>query len=319
MSESPYQYPFTRLLTQRGIIPIDDIIINSDCVYEYGTNRLLLIRDIRIVQTDVIYLARYSDDRKELYTTNEKFPTKKIEQFPVEFNIGNIVKPLYPDPYTAGALFTYGDFTKEEIVLPLEKAPISDLICNKYNIEINEYGTTGLTWKKFFEDYEFYAKTKNPKDPLIPYEYMYASLFNRIQFIKGAFDAGYSPNDFPNGIGISHWDTNILKIIQKMLWSIGVLNKIYIGPEKSEIPYARYSLEVIGKYRHYPGFFYNINHMSKMINSDYTMQKNDPPEIVKITDLKPIPGSAGVYAQHIVLDNPDLVFLSENFLPRFSI
>ena len=318
MSESPYQYPQPKILTQRGLISIDDVIINSDCVYDYtGTNKLLPIRDIKIIQSAKIYEVTFTDGRKEMYTDQDLLPSKGIiKQISLEYNQGRVMKPLYPDPYTAGALFGYGYYENSEIELPITKQPVKDMLSHKYNV-----GNNGivLTWEDFFEDYEFYAKNKNPKDPLFPYDYEYSSTFNRLQFIRGVFDTGYSPTDFPDVAGISHWDVERLKHIQKILWSLGVLSKIYYGPPKDDIPSARWSLEIIGKYKYYPGFFYSIEGICKMIDAHHKIYLEPPTECVYVKEIKEIPELAGSYTQHIILDSRELVYVSENYLPRFSI
>ena len=322
------------ILTQRGIIPAADVNI-GDFLYEYETSNRLEIKHIEKITT-AIYDIKYTDKRVEkinekglIYCNNQKhrvdevsckeFPfTQPLQLYPVNFNKYNVTKPLDPDPYVAGALFSYGDYEDEFINLPIIKESVVDALCNKYAMEIMsidgvyhfkyKHEDEFVRWKDFFSRYAFYAKNKNPNEPLIPTEYMYTSIKDNLEFIKGVFDTGYSKQDSPDIVSIKMKDRKRLEIIQRILWSLGIPS--YIGNDK-----GINKLDIIGKMESYPGFFYSEDTIAHFINADADSYKTNPTFYVMVESVTPSLLHIHDDWYEFYTDKKHAVYMSSNFLP----
>lgn len=318
------------LQTTRGIIPIDNIHI-GDVVYEYKTGNEFSIENIIDSKIENIYRIKYNDGRILYSRESELSSYKNINTtpHPMEYNKNKIINPLFPDPYIAGALLIYGDADDEYLNLPFDCDAVNNLFSHKYQLNYaDRLSVTGkayfryngnngddlITWKEFFpNNYTFFAKYKNDEHPLIPLEYQRSSIKDRIQFIRGVFDCGYKKNVFPYNCGIIHWNESNLLEVQKMLWSIGILSILSYNtnvPKKYEG--RNYRLEIVGKYDGYPGFFYDIDTLERMIINDTHEQNKFNLKIESIEWY------TKTYMKNIVLSKPSIQYLIDNFLPRIS-
>jgi hypothetical protein len=335
-----------KVLTDKGVVPIDTLV-PGEFVYEYHTGNLLEIKDIVDLDVDDVYEVEYSDHRKSYYQSKDyiylgnsvsrigdffknKFSMKleninsNFTQFPLEYEKNRIRKQLVPDPYIAGALLIYGDLNLEFINLP-SNMNIPTSLLYKYNLD---YGNTvdgnkntficlgdpykrEITWNKFFPLSNFYAKTHNNNDPIIPNEYLLGNINDREQFIRGIFDIGCDFNVYKDFIAISHSEELMLNEVQKILWSLGILSHVVYNP-KYETGNRLYHLIILGDYNNYPGLFYNINKIEKSI------ENNNMKEDFKL-QLKKIKWKCIGYTSNIILDKKYMFYITDNFLPRISL
>lgn len=329
------------VLTQRGIIPAEDVL-PGDFLYEYGTNKLIQIHAISRLDNQRIYDVRYTDGRVEKVGEDEKvfFNNKIYSPFELTGGILNNIIPIHryvcdydklyegldPDPYVTGALFIYGDLNDEYINLPADRDEADAVLLHKYNITYaNEthptkkyYTYVGsdekIKWIDFYKDYDFLNKTHVIGTPYIPDEYVYASPADRIQFITGAFDIGYSPNVTPDTVSLIHKDPYMIDMVQRILWSLGIMNHSS-RVNNSDV----YQLDILGAEEDYPGFFYDIGFRSRMINNIAEVYKCSPPLELRIKSVTPslFSGKQNIYAFYT--DKPDALYYSAQYLPRVAL
>lgn len=342
-----------RIHTDKGIIPIEKII-PTDRVYDFKTGALHEIRGIFHSDKQEVYQLEFTDGRKDYFRyeeplfigdqiTNIKTIIKIMENAEADSPVSNWTligdlkqipleyhgrEELLPDPYIAGALIIYGDSGSEYINLPLDRSKADQFFSAKYKLnhadKLGENtvffrydGTNGdelITWKAFFPNQTFLAKTKEPKDPIIPNAYLFASINDRWQFVRGAFDIGWSKEMFPKSCSIAHHQEWKLLALQELLLSLGVLSIVSYAPN---LPLARgrkYRLDVLSPDNKWPGFFYNIDSIEKMILSKET-EASFPYRL----GIRSIKKHAVAYTEHLILEKPNLIYMTNDFLPRVSV
>lgn len=343
-----------RVLTQRGMIELKELV-PGDKVIEYGSGQPLSIKRKTVPTQDLVYKVIYNDKRYQfvgsndyIYTginiipvdeINENTQFKKINQYPITHINKSYEYPVYPDHYIAGAFLIYGDYSDKYLNIPLKMSGINDVFANKYCVEycMDHLNTEGkayfkyqgkygdkITWNEFFNGEDTYEKITSLSYPVIPDMYRYAALKDRIQFIRGVFDAGYFPKLFGDDIvGIIHYDISKLKVFQEMLWSVGILSKIEYNPFVYPKSDFKYNLQVIGDYHGYPGFTYMVDNIEHLLIKDNQIINYDTPfslSIDKIID-EDMSGHnhATGYLSNLVLEKRKALYITDNYLPRVSI
>lgn len=313
--------------TQRGDIPLSNTNI-GDIVYNYETGDELEIKGFTTSDIEDVYEAEYTDGRKAYYRYSELIYKGDIQQYPIEYNKNRIVHPLTPDSYITGALIIYGKNDDKYLNLPLDRTAVNSLFAHKYQLNYGDklgnnrvyFSYDGksrddlITWKEFFPDYLFYGRTKNPRNPIVPLEYRRASIDDRWQFIRGVFDMGFDEKLFPDSCSIGHESERSLLAVQEILWSLGILSTIIYDPNLLSLNKRgwEYRLDIQGNYNGYPGFFYDISSLEKMLKKQKIIQK------FKL-QLKSIKWYTRAYSSNIILEKPNMIYLTGNFLPRISI
>lgn len=336
--------------TQRGDIPIEKINI-GDVVYEYKSQKQLKVQGYAKSKVEQIYCIEYNDGRKTYVTLSDLIFTGKnivkvkdkiidkniicypIEQTPVIFSNNKVNDVLFPDPYIAGVLITYGDYDDKYINLPLDRISANQLFAHKYNLDYagklgknkvyfrwndipTEPNIEAITWKEFFPRYDFYATSKNIIDDMIPIEYSQSSIQNRIQFIRGVFDIGYDLVMFPDSISIAHKHEFRLKEVQKILWSLGILSKVTYDPNLPSANERLYRLDVIGEYSRYPSLFYDINFIERVLENHYRIIYHDSTFQLNIESIYEFTNG---YMTNLILDKQNAIYLVDNYLPKVSL
>ena len=323
-------YLHTYVITEHGMKDINEVNI-GDKVYEYDTGELIEVENI-VQSLEPIIRIDFSDGRMDYRVINETIPGNfKIKA--LEFK--GLKDPLYPDPNLVGAIFTYADHSDEYVNLPMDMDQVNNLFSHKYHvkyankIEKNKVYFANIStpdkilkWEEMFSHYDFYAKNKNVWDKIIPENYVYSSIKDRIQFIMGVFDMGYDFRRFGHNVAISHHNEDMLKVIQKILWSLGILSKIAYIPGWTDndnqfhyYPYKRfYVLQLLGKDRNYPGLFYEREYIEKIITMEDILDRINRRYILKLINKKKYGES---YISNLVFDKPRW-FYTENYLPRLS-
>lgn len=348
--------------TQRGNIPIDNLNI-GDTVYSYESGAELEIHGLTKHDLDV-YKVEYNDGRISYYTRNELEHIKQlhIHQYHIDYSQKKVTTPLYPDPYIAGALCIYGDETDLNLNLPSDSLAVNNLFAHKY--QLNYGGTVSaegkvyfryngkpndelITWVDFFSNYIFAGRPENyANPPIVPLEYSRSSISDRLKFIRGVFDVGYSKDLFPNNCGIAHTSREKLVEVQKVLWSLGILSIITYDATTPcalaidkistdvqtltenggnvnvniafKIPSSYkakdYRLYVLGKNSTHPGYFYNVDSIENMIDNSYKNNK-----YLKFQfQVKSVELYTKTSVTNVILHKAHLGYLTDNFLPKIS-
>lgn len=341
--------------TNRGLTPIN-YLYPGDEVYSYDGKEKFEVKSIKKLYGNIIDII-YSDGRSQkccedslIFTGNkiEKvsnifraqdrsiYYNSNINQYEIDFSSGVISEALSPDPYMAGMFFMYGDFVDPylNLVKPRKRpnifniedhlfhryhlTPVDDLSTSKRYFSI--YDDKKLVrWYDLFHTWPVFNKTSRVHKSLIPTAYSISSINDRWQFLRGAADYGYPGGD---ALYIPNQDETKLKELQKMMWSIGILSKIsynsIIADGDSFVlgNGMNYVLEILPTHESYPGMFYNIFHIKNFLNYDNHPFKPDNKFILSISRMF---HSGTGYIYELILNKPNQIYLSENYLPRVSL
>lgn len=327
------EYIDSGIITPNGVMSIKDAHI-GDKIYDYYTGEISEIKDIKETKLCRILNVHFSDGRSELRPFYESLLSHRIKMNAIEYHKDDITDILEPDPYTAGALLIYGDWSDNYINLPIDKCKVDSFIMHRYNanyasklgknknyFSYNSRPNMPITWDEFFNKYDLYVKTGKRKSPPIPHEYIHSSIRDREKFIRGVFDIGYDHNRFKGSICLEHTDENKLLIVQRILWSLGITSKIEYDPVYKEDDWSvhkypnkrEWRLTVLGSKKHYPGFFYDIFNIEDAILENSWLDKLTQWEMKVVSSEYYCTG----YMLNIVLDKPRW-FYTSNFLPRLS-
>lgn len=329
--------PFT-VQTTRGIIPVNELNI-GDKVYEYGTSNLLEVTAVLNPTFESVFTIYYTDGRitknqltdlilngnevVPLYKLLWKEDYKPIKQIPIDYHKGVPVAPVFPDPYLAGILLTHCNIHNPVISIPLGAKQAITILRDKYNIEFENDPDKNIAHLNIVDDGEnhhycmtwLYTFKEEIVKYRIPNKFKYATIRERIQFIRGVFDTGYDKNIMPHSVGITHIDESYLKEIQLMLGSLGITSTIsyapLIYPEQKEV----YRLDIVNEKADYPGFFYAIENIENMIMNGQDMIGEDIRYNFAINDIKLL-GSG--YMNNIVLNKKHAIYIDGNCLPRVA-
>ena len=258
-----------------------------------------------------------------------------LEHNPIPFD--NVIRsPLPIDPYVLGILYTYGDFTDEYVNIgniPLRV--ISDILLNR------DWGFTSASWSTDNSKYYLHKDGNNKKiewntffNPLlflsiendvfwrhdqeryniIPDDYKYGSLLDRMKFIRGVIDMSYDKDLSPDNITITSNDLTKIQEIQKVLWSLVILKKSHVIHMEHELVIYNFHLSIVDGLKRYPGLFHRLDNIEYMLDIDNKILDHDTPFELKIKFLKFNPGM--VWTCRLELEKPNAIYLSGNFLPR---
>lgn len=327
------------VLTNRGIIPAKSVL-PGDFLYEYGTSKPLQIKYIDLEHDEKMFDVRYTDGRVEKVSENEKiyfndklYPPIEltggtlnniipIKRFPTDY--GKLYENLDPDPYVAGALLIYGDLDDPYINLPKDRTEVDETLMYKYHLSYaleadskKKYYTfigsnEKIKWSNFFKGYRFFAVSHLMDDPVIPSEYEYSAISDRMQFLRGVFDIGYSPSVTPDTVSMVHTDIAKAQVVQRILWSIGVMSYLHTSN-------GIYQLDIIGPEEDYAKFFYNIDFRSRMINNMYEVYKTNPTFELRVQSVTPSLFNHHAPRYYFYTDKPDAIYYSAQYLPMVAI
>ena len=355
ISNQPFQRKF---LTGRGVVDSSEVHV-GDYLYEWRTGNHLEVKDVQPVTYNNMYEIVYSDGRIEYHTDHEdlyldeytvaphspfckcrktsEFP---IQLYPLDFTRYTLVNNLWPDPYIAGVLLMHGDQDDQYINYPIDRTEANNEFSHKYNVDYcfnleelpyslddkayfqwkGKADNTPLTWEQFFPSYKFYAKDHCLSN-YFPTEYLYSSINDRTQFIRGVFDMGYIQRRSPDSVSLFHKNREKLVQFQPFLWSMGLMNQIcYDDTGKDGLVWR---MDIIGIFSRYPGFFYHREYIEGMIDANNLRQFPNPDNTsVTVVDVKPLE-DCPIYTHnpqwHVYLKESHMIYTSANFLPRVSI
>lgn len=335
-----------KVLTTKGPRCIRDLT-PGDMLYEYWTSQLLEVQEVVKSKIQMIWNIRYNDGRVTFGTASTpivygdriiplieaarmgKFPP--IDTFAVEYHKEQITEPLFPDAYSTGALLLYGDYDDEYINLPIDGiCEPNNFIRFMYNSEIAQvlgkdriyfsWKHTSeekcITWKEFFPKYKMFVTSRDSLTPIIPIEYMEASILDRRKLIRGIFDAGFSKNVTPDCVATLNSSEFRLKEVQKILWSLGVTSKIIYNPIMPLSRGMNFRLEITGKYKNYPGFFYSVDNIYRTLGNDNRICPREGEFKFRISKIEKF--NQG-YTYEVRLNRPGSIYTTANFLPRVGL
>lgn len=329
------------VLTSRGF-RLEEHINVGDRIYNFDTNNFEEVVRVGHRPFNRLFIIHYSDGRdtficeKELIRMGDML--YRAQDF-IEYNIPRAViktkavvfptisTPVDPSAYIAGTLFGYADYNEERINIPAYADKVALHICNKYHYRSilngnkiffkyhKSVGDQYITWKDLFTNYDFYSRYHDITDPPIPREYIYGTYQERVQFIRGVFDVGYQYELSNDQVCLYHDNYERLELIQRMLWSIGILNKIYDNKIK-----FKYRLDIIDEYRNYPGFFYDEFCIRNMVDADNRIVKSyDYHETLTIDSITEIPNPfLNELLTVIEFEKPHVNMCNELYLSRIS-
>lgn len=330
-----------KVLSHRGIIDADQVV-PGDYLYEYGTSKMLEIKYIDVRHHEKLYDMRYSDNRIEKVGESEKIlfgdkiynvwdiPGKVKEYIPMRryvVDFGKLIPPVKPDSYSAGAILGYGTIADVFISIPADKIKVLDhiLYVNGWDvypeaadvIYFQELGTSDkLTWKDVFKcgtrPMDMFMINYHINSPIIPDEYRVNTPEERVKFIRGVFDTGYSKDINPDKISITHYDDIRLKTIQRMLWALGIMSFIHSSN-------GIFQLDIIGPEQDYAGFFYDIENRARMINTDYDVYKCDPTFELYLESVMRSLMCSDETCYYFETEKPHAIYYSDQYLPRVAL
>ena len=321
--------------TRTAIKNINDIAYGDE-VINYGSSKLMKVIALEQTINSPSYIVTYNDGRKVIFSESEYIFTSSgiltINEHPENFNIPTCVFNnnyiiLKTDPYALGGLFAYGDYNDEYINLPTYSYHIINHMCNKYNIStilaegsiVKVYFTDIMGNKIKWNDYlknvfrcTYFEKIDtNFMIRNIGRIMTMSSLNIRRQFISGIFDA--SPYQYSGeNIELHLEDECRLKVISNILNSYGILNRIEYLPNDQG---CDYTLFIEGSYKHKPEFFYNLQKIYVNIDSNNKILNHDS---INTWQIKSIKKDVDRYMLKLIFEEPNQIFISDNFIPRVS-
>ena len=330
----------TKVYTQRGLIPIDEVI-PTDYVYEFNTGKLLQVQSTHKHLSDKLFKVIFEDGREQIidrgdFIYNPHHFTQHVGEHTDKFGNYRIKPPIIAcktfklvelnsthqiSPYIVGMLSLYGD-RKHKYVNIIEK--FSTLRTNwAYENNIDFYqgneitsGCIELTFDgehKIWDEIGLYNNIPCTLHGYIPNEYFFDTVNHRWQLIRGIFDTGYDLDLFPDNAGIYHSEYNALEEVKELLLSVGVLSRIQPSG-------TGYRLDVIDLNQHNPNFFYCHDYMTHMINMSAKSPRHfiEAPKIKEIVEIKHGCIHPRTILTELVTCVKNAVYVGEHFLPRIS-
>ena len=245
-----------------------------------------------------------------------------IKQNRIDFS--GIITPNEPKPvpYIAGPILVFGDRNDPCINIPINginKYEIDtriDIFINLYHIAkrieisdgkmyfINE-SDDRISWEEMFHDMGILRVSNNN---LIPDEYLYGSIVNRLHFVKGVFDFGYKKSELQDSIGICINNENVAIEFRKILSSLGIVASIQYDPNDHYIPTIINGIPA--------ELFDDPNMVFNMLNN---RQKYNYPSKLNVSSMNLLTPEITSYDIVLSAEDEGGVFLTDNMLPRPSV
>lgn len=339
-------YYKTMVITkQHGVIPTSELV-PYDIVYAYAEGQSLVVKGIEKTPVNDMYEIQYTDGRKMFVSYDDivstgippfsRIPVKElvkykdVSSFMVHQPVIEFWKhPVYDiDPYTAGALFLYSDPVDPYVNLPTKMTSLDTMLSYAHHLQISSYVTgskvyftytdrnplSRLKWNEMFPEYKFFAKDNRINDPIFPIEYTMGSIDDRFQLVRGIFDMGYDPS-FKGSLTIIHSHEYKLKEVQRILWSLGILSTVRYDPDLMIDKHINFRLDVHGYHHNAPNLFQNVQYKEQMMTYRAFIKHIDSSPVRMKSIRKLSPG----YMYKVVLDEPAVSYMNEDFLPVISV
>lgn len=346
-----------RVITPDGDVPITSIR-PGDYVYNYLSGEVIEVKKI-VRLTGAFYSVFYSDGRiiqcldYELILdgtgfTNVKFLKNKIEsgcntdELPVRrYDFEKCRENLF-NPALIGALYVYGDWSKDYANLPITPMRAQELYGYSYIYDVKrsrklspedsyiefvkpteENILRPLLWKNkikftdlFHTDYFYEICSKEERT--IPKKYMYSNVKTRNDFLSGIFDVRKHYISDSGEIVLFCNNMTVVKEIQKMLWSLGIISISSYSQKRSKVFGYDYEIVIKKRDEKVPDFIYNTDDISNIITErtkkeyEFVLNFEMIPTMIRRT-----PHYTSSY--NLVFDKPNVPFLTGNFMPKVSL
>ena len=183
---------------------------------------------------------------------------------------------------------------------------------------------------------------RNESKNFIPLDYRRARISDRIKLVRGIFEMGYDKKRFPDDAAICHENLKVLREVQKILWSLGIMSNIEYNDELAETiqpfidvktptissdggsvkidiefrqPTTRlYELYVVGKSSTKAGLYYNVESIENMLDNKFRSLKYIKFQL-KIVSIREYSETT---MRRLVFEKPNVSYLTDNFLPKIS-
>jgi hypothetical protein len=236
----------------------------------------------------------------------------------------------------------YGNFDDPNLNIAVDMYESAPVLGYKYHLDYHSISSNGtyfskktlpdipIKWSEFIPGIDRKKILEEKPHSLFPEIYEFGSEDTRWQLIRGIFDCGYKQNRSPDFVGIISKSEFRLREVQRILWSLGIMSNIYYDPKNQEGEYLHanyprkmhYILEIIGDKDMYPGFFYDIFKIEKMILNNENIMRNDIRFKQKISKITPMEHGYNIrhgFMYNVRLNKPGAMYLMENYMPRVSI
>ena len=330
-----FNNPRRTVLTTRGIIDVNEVQI-GDKLFEYGTGEQLIIDDIENTQFEEMFLVKYTDSREDLVTEKDYIFAGNYLMTVDEFDIDSVgvLEPqvinfnrrpefFRHDPYTTGAFLTYGNLESEYVSIVSDRFEKLESFFHMAGLYISGDDGNYIYFKNRMDELElwddFFPMFDVSKDMDIPLLYAHADYQTRKKFLQGVFDFGYQPEVTPDYASINHNNLKVLKNVQRILWSMGILSIII--PETANETMYKYRLEIIDKHKYSSEFFKYTSYIYKMLTTDNRVAKLDPKFEWKVLGVYPFldytPNS--FIPQFRIRGKERAIYLSGDYIPKVSL
>ena len=246
------------MITERGNIPILEIK-PGDKIYEYYNCRQHTIEAVDAIEEE-LFMVEFTDGRVCWYDgaeLDELLKTFNFTQKEVYYGEKFDLNTLDPDPYLAGPMLLFGDFTSEEVAIPVEIASIQPGFYDS-NVKLTDVryrahrsvdgktyrysrtddpSDTNIKWADLFKNYPSF----NTNDGnVFPIEYERAWIKDRIRMVQGIFEFATNIKKYKDSITIEFPNKARLEYLQNLLLSLGlksVVREISLGESENKTEY----------------------------------------------------------------------------------
>jgi len=113
-----------------------------------------------------------------------------------------------------------------------------------------------------------------------------------------------------------------LKIVQRVLWSLGISSLIDYDDFIDPFHNNKYKLEVIGEKKGYPGFSYIVDNIEHLFYQDNVYRSEEEFRLMirpcTNSNILGFSFSKGLMG-NLILEKEQAVYLGANFIPRVSV
>ena len=221
----------------------------------------------------------YTNSTKELYDRGVNIvhkPTGKVNHkyyIPMNGAVEYPDRHLVVDPYVMGVFIGDGCMTISQLTLSSNDEEVVHKVADRLGGCSYKRNTRNYSWTFPLDEPSGHVKTKQTKSVFglfdevyhktsankrIPYDYMYSSVADRWALIQGLFDTDGHISDKDGGrynISFSSVSFNLIKDIQKVLYSLGVASTYHITRHATDEHIAQYRLNVKSSNLHKDRFF----------------------------------------------------------------
>lgn len=205
-----------------------------------------------------------------------------------------------------------------------------------------------IKWEDVFARHMDHIKSRTDEN-VLPLCYERCWIANRFKLIRGIFDVAYDKKETPEDISVKSKSAKKMEYLQNLLLSAGLTSDIIHNNERGDVIVPKISLSnmevdfnggeinvsveikeeedqlldpwhrliLLGKNSMYPGLFYNIETMENMIDNYFNeSEKKFIRFRFEIAKVRTLPEE---FNRIPILAKPKVCYLTDDFLPKFSV